>query len=126
LNLGHLYFDIVSDLGLRISDFASPGIFTLVKDSLQISSFMQNKANFPDALMNVISLITVDYENIANCILCENKPNTNPIKANFKGKRSRWSGNDRIEQSPIPHNNVSNICRLTWEFIGSTMSALTF
>jgi len=84
LNLGHLYFDIVSDLGLRISDFASPGIFTLVKDSLQISSFMQNKANFPDALMNVISLITVDYENIANCILCEYKPNTNPIKANTK------------------------------------------
>ncbi len=34
--------------------------------------------------MNVTSLITVDYENIANCQLGENKPNTNPIKANTK------------------------------------------
>ncbi len=45
---------------------------------------MQNKANFLDALMNVTSLITVDYENIANWTLGENKPNTNPIKANTK------------------------------------------
>jgi len=36
---------------------------------------MQNKANFLDALMNVTSLITADYENIANCKLGENKPN---------------------------------------------------
>ena len=43
---------------------------------------MQNKANFLDAQMNVTSLITVDYEIIANCKLCENKPNTNPIKPN--------------------------------------------
>ena len=28
--------------------------------------------------MNVTSIITVDYENIANCKLCENKPNSNP------------------------------------------------
>ncbi|GAH66262.1 unnamed protein product, partial [marine sediment metagenome] len=34
--------------------------------------------------MNVTSLITVDYENIANWTLGENKPNTNPIKANTK------------------------------------------
>ena len=33
--------------------------------------------------MNVTSLITVDYENIANWKLGENKPNTNPIKANL-------------------------------------------
>ena len=44
---------------------------------------MQNKPNFLDAQMNVTSIITVDYENIANCKLCENKPNTNPIKPNL-------------------------------------------
>jgi len=39
LNLDHLYFDIVSDLELRISDFASLGIFTLVENPLQINPF---------------------------------------------------------------------------------------
>jgi RNA polymerase sigma-70 factor (ECF subfamily) len=33
--------------------------------------------------MNLTSLITVDYENIANWTLGENKPNTKPIKANL-------------------------------------------
>ena len=39
LNLGHLDFDIVSDLELRISDFAGLGIFTLVVRALQIQPF---------------------------------------------------------------------------------------
>ena len=34
--------------------------------------------------MNVTSLITVDYENKSNWKLDENKPNTNPIKPNFR------------------------------------------
>jgi hypothetical protein len=37
---------------------------------------------FGNAKMNVTSFNTVNYENIANCKLCENKPNSNPIKAN--------------------------------------------
>jgi len=41
---------------------------------------MQNKPNLLDALMNVSSLITADYENIDNCKLGENKPNTKPIQ----------------------------------------------
>jgi len=57
---------------------------TDVMDSLQISSFMQNKPNFLDALMSVSTVITGEYENIANFKLGENKPNTNPIKANTK------------------------------------------
>jgi hypothetical protein len=44
----------------------------------------------------------------------------------IRAKKSSWFANDRIEQSAIPHTNVSNICRLTWQFIGSTMSELTF
>jgi len=43
---------------------------------------MQNKANSLNAQMNVTSLITVDYENIANWTLGENKPNSKPIKPN--------------------------------------------
>ncbi len=44
--------------------------------------FMQNKANFRKSQMNVTSLITMDYENIANWTLGENKPNSKPIKPN--------------------------------------------
>jgi len=43
---------------------------------------MQNKANLLNALMDVTSLITVDYENIANWKLGENKANSKPIKPN--------------------------------------------
>ncbi len=43
---------------------------------------MQNKPNLLDALMNVTSFYTVDYENKSNWKLGENKANTKPIKAN--------------------------------------------
>ena len=46
--------------------------------------FMQNEPNLQKSQMNVTSLITVDYENIANCKLCENKPNTKPIQTQYK------------------------------------------
>jgi hypothetical protein len=82
--LGHLDFEIVSNFDIRISDLASLGIFTLVKNPLQIAPFMQNKPNFLDTQMNVKSFHTVDYENIANWTLGENKPNTKPIKPNTK------------------------------------------
>jgi len=45
---------------------------------------MQNKANLLNAQMNVTSFCTVDYENIANWTLGENKPNSKPIKPNTK------------------------------------------
>ncbi|MFH1884470.1 MAG: hypothetical protein ABIL62_17385 [Planctomycetota bacterium] len=34
--------------------------------------------------MNVNSLITMDYKNISEWTLGQNKPNSNPIKPNFK------------------------------------------
>jgi len=53
LNLGHLDFDIVStarcpaeNLELRISYFASLGIFTLVKSPLQINPFYAKQTQF--------------------------------------------------------------------------------
>ena len=54
--------------------------FTTAKSSLQIDPFMQNEPNFQKSQMNVTSLITVAYENIANWTLGENEPNTNPIR----------------------------------------------
>ncbi len=44
---------------------------------------MQNEPNFPDALMNVTTILTRDYENISNWTLGENEPNSNPIKPNL-------------------------------------------
>ena len=57
---------------------------TSVENPLQINSFMQNKANLPNAQMNVNKVLTRDYENIANFKLGENKANTKPNKANFR------------------------------------------
>ncbi len=44
----------------------------------------QNKPNLLDAQMNVSSILTKDYENKRLCRRGENKPNSNPIKPNFK------------------------------------------
>jgi len=52
---------------------------------------MQNKPNLPAPQMNVTSFYTVDYENKSNWKLGENKPNTNPIKANTKPKQTQFS-----------------------------------
>ncbi len=41
--------------------------------------------------MNVRSLITVDYENIANWTLGENKPNSKPIKPNTNPKQRQYN-----------------------------------
>jgi len=45
---------------------------------------MQNKPNFQKSQMNVSSILTTDYENIANWTLGENKPNSNPNKPNLR------------------------------------------
>jgi len=42
---------------------------------------MQNKPNLLNAQMNIRSAITMDYENIANWTLGENKPNSKPIQS---------------------------------------------
>ncbi len=45
---------------------------------------MQNKPNLLDAQMNVTSFTTKDYENKSNWKLGENKPNSNPIRTQYK------------------------------------------
>jgi len=56
---------------------------TTVEESLQIGSFMQNKANFPDAQMNVNKEITREYENKTLGGSGKNKANSKPNKANL-------------------------------------------
>jgi hypothetical protein len=91
--------------------------------------FLQNKANFRKVKLNVNKVLTKDYDEMDTWSIRKTKPikanksQLNPIKANFRANMSSRGTNDRIEQSAIPYNNVSNICRLTWEFIGSTMAA---
>jgi len=55
-------------------------IFTTVESALQISSFMQNKANFQKSQMNITSVKTMNYEQITMNNDNKNKPNTNPIQ----------------------------------------------
>ena len=55
--------------------------------STNYNLFMQNEPNFSDDQMNVTVIYTKEYENNSNWTLGENEPKTNPIKANFKGKK---------------------------------------
>jgi len=50
---------------------------------------MQNKPNFQKSQMNVNLYNTMDYENLSNWTLGENKPNSNPIKPNLNPKQSQ-------------------------------------
>ncbi len=72
---------------------------------------MQNKANLLDAQMNVTSFYTVDYENIANWKLDENKPNSKPIKANTKPIQTQFKPNSwkaRMDVSLAITSNYNN------------------
>ena len=76
--------------------------------------------------MNVTSIITVDYKNIANCKLCENKANSKPNKANFqKAKMNvnkvltkdyenvplRRRGENKPKTNPIKPKKLIQTCR---------------
>ncbi len=62
-----------------INYFCALGIFTSVKDSLQISSFMQNEPNFRKSQMNVNNVLTRDYDKKDTWSSGKNEPKTNPI-----------------------------------------------
>ncbi len=50
------------------------------------------KPNLPDAQMSVNSILTKDYERNDIFAVPENKPNSNPIKANFKLRHAHIIG----------------------------------
>jgi hypothetical protein len=86
LNLGNLYFDIVSNFVLRISYVAILGISTLVESALQIRLFMQNKANFRKSQMNVNKVLTRDYKKRT----LGGVGKTNPKQTQFKAIQSQF------------------------------------
>jgi len=75
---------------------------------------MQNKPNFLNALMNVTSFYTVDYENISNWKLGENKANTKPIqsqnKPNFRKAKMNVTSilTKDYENKPPSHSAKTN------------------
>jgi len=91
---------------------------------------MQNKANFRKSQMNVSIYSIMDYENISDWTLSENKPNSNPKqtksnpnKANFhkaqmnanscstkdyENKRRRGLRKNKANQSQFPSRNAKN------------------
>jgi hypothetical protein len=99
LNLGHLYFDIVSDFVLRISDFASLGISTLVENPLQISPFLTNKPNFRKSQMNVNNVLTKDYEKMYSWSSGKNKANSNPIQTQYKANTNPIQSQNKANQT---------------------------
>ncbi len=60
--------------------------------------------------MNVTSLITVDYENIANWKLGENKPNSKPIQSQSNPIQTQNKPN-----LPAPQMNVSSVITKCYE-----------
>jgi hypothetical protein len=58
---------------------------------------MQNKPNLPDAQMNVSIFSKMDYENISDWTLGENKPNSKPIQTQFKPNQTQF----QCQSNPI-------------------------
>ncbi len=60
---------------------------TIVESSLQITPFYAKQTQSPKKSNDVSFFYTMDYENICDWTIGENKPNSNPIKPNCqKGK----------------------------------------
>jgi hypothetical protein len=68
--------------GLYLRAYKAP--LHLSRTLYKSAHFIQNKPNFQKSQMNVSLYNTTDYENISDWTLGENKPNSNPIKANFR------------------------------------------
>jgi hypothetical protein len=63
-----------------------PTVFTLEPAVGGLLSVLTNKPNVKDAKMNVSSFTTREYAKVDIWLNWKNKPNSNPIKPNFKRK----------------------------------------
>ncbi len=70
--------------------------------------FMQNKPNLLDALMNVTSFYTVDYENDNTFRLPENKPNQTQYKANTNPIQTQYPKSQKMNVTPILTKDYEN------------------
>jgi hypothetical protein len=71
--------------------------------------------------MNVRSLITVDYENIANWTLGENKPNSNPIKPNTNPIQTQY----KAKTNPIKPNFKRDTLLLCGALLRTSFAGMT-
>ena len=95
--------DFVVPPGLPCVAFCEAGPSTTVERPLQINSFMQNKANFPDAQMNVTKVLTKEYEKWTLGGCGKNKANSKPIKANFQKVRMNVNFYSTKDYENIPN-----------------------
>ena len=146
---------LINDLRLFKTLYICRETFTDVMKTLQNKLFMQNKANFQKVKFDVNRVLTKDYDRMDTWSIRKTKPiqsqlkpiqsQSKPKQTQYKPKQSQFQSQymlprltinsrpnslgyytDEIEASAILHNTVSNICRLTGELFGSTMSELTF
>ena len=95
-------FDLIShisDLRLSALCLCASAPLHLTKLSSFVIVFMQNKPNFQKSQMNANLYNTSDYERKRDWTLGESKPNSNPIKPNFK---LRAYPNNRLVMRPSP------------------------
>jgi len=96
----------------------------------QKNLIMQNKPNFPNAQMNVSSVLTKDYENIPFRRCAENKPNQTQFKANSKPIQTQSNPiltqmhRKQTQSNPIS-NPISNHPREFMTALIPTMNILT-
>ncbi len=74
-------------------EFTSPRTPPMEKTTKSLTYFMQIKANFRKAQMNVNSLITKDYRKNDAFAVQKNKPNSNPIQSQSKPILERMNVN---------------------------------
>ncbi len=92
-NLTLAHFRHFSSLFTNLSAYKAADIYVPIRHYICRESstnqplFMQNKPNFRKAQMSANAFSQMDYENISDWTLGQNKPNSNPIKPNCrKGK----------------------------------------
>ncbi len=68
---------------------SSLGPLHLSRTLYKSATFMQNKPNFQKSQMNANLYNTKDYENKSNWTLGQSKPNSNPIKPNFRKNKCK-------------------------------------
>jgi hypothetical protein len=90
LELRNTQYDTCPDVFYRDTQYAirASALYICRERSTNHLLFMQNKPNFRKSQMNVNIFSTMDYENLSDWTIGQNKPNSNPIKPNLpEGKK---------------------------------------
>ncbi len=109
----------ISILEFRISPVSA--LYICRESSTNSPLFMQNKANLPNAQMNVSAVKTMNYEQRTMNDANKNKPNTNPIQTQSKPipqrdtqyaiRDTRYKPNQSRSEAEIPTGELLGILR---------------